>query len=449
MAGGYFSPGVDVCCVMTDELQGIDRAAVWRLVEVLPIPMAVLKEDGEPLALSGAFRARFGLGALQWPMVAGLLRSAIDGWTSIRPPEGQGADAPVLARVVFVEGARVLILDDGARQDLIRRIEDLYTQVVGLRRLVAVDALTGAWNRTHFGRVIVSEMDRSRRFRQPLSLIFVDVDHFKTINDIFGHTAGDQVLRDLVQAIGSAVRSSDLLFRWGGDEFVVLAPQTGRRQAGVLAEKIAAVVAALDFATVGSVGLSLGVAEYASDESVDVWVGRADTALYRAKHGGRGRIAIDDRGASDFWAADSGPSVVRLVWQEAYQCGEPAIDRQHRQLFDLGNNLFKAAAEELATTETLNIALDGVLAHIAMHFADEERILAEHGFADLEAHRLAHARLLARAADLRAAVIEGAATLGDLVEFLGDGVIAQHLFKADRAFFPVFASRDASARVGR
>ncbi len=422
---------------MTDDLEGIGRAAFRRFVEALPIPMAVLNEDGDPLVLSRAFMARFGLDTLRWPTVVDLLDAPHDAWTKVRAPEGQGDEAAVLAKVVAVDNAHILMFDDGAKQDLIRRIEDLFTQVVALRRLVAVDALTGAWNRSHFERVIVSEMDRSRRFRQPLSLIFVDVDHFKTINDIFGHPAGDAVLRDLVRAIESAVRSSDLVFRWGGDEFLILAPQTGRRQAGALAGKIAGIVAGQDFTTVGSVGLSLGVAEYSADESADVWVARADAALYRAKYGGRGRIAVDERGASDVWAADGGPSAVRLVWREAYQCGEATIDSQHRQLFDLGNSLFDAVAERDGAG-TLNGALDAVLAHLVRHFADEERILAEHGFDDLEAHRLGHARLISRAVELSAAVADGEAALGDLVEFLGDGVIAQHLFKSDRLFFPIF-----------
>jgi hemerythrin len=189
---------------------------------------------------------------------------------------------------------------------------------------------------------------------------------------------------------------------------------------------------------VGTVGISLGVAEFSADESAEVWLGRADAALYRAKQAGRGRVAVDERGASDAWAAQSGMSAVRLVWQEAYECGEAAIDRQHRELFDLGNNLFAAAAAEPRSAGDVQHALDGLLAHIVTHFADEEAILGTQNYADLAAHKRAHARLLERAMALKAAVAAGHSGLGDLVEFLGNAVVAQHLFKADRAYFPLF-----------
>jgi hemerythrin len=291
--------------------------------------------------------------------------------------------------------------------------------------------------------VAASELDRGIRLKQPVSLIFLDIDHFKQINDVHGHQAGDAVLRELVRTVGGATRSMDALFRWGGEEFVVLAPSTGYRAGAVLAEKIRSKVEQHRFAGVESVTISLGVAEHIATESAEIWFRRADKALYRAKGGGRNRVCVDQRGSSDAWATESGLSVIRLVWQEAYECGEPTIDAEHREMFALANSLFDASFRLESSPGAFRAALNKLMAHIARHFADEEALLAQHGYQDLERHRRAHAALLARAGQLEAAVAAGQTTLGDLVEFLANTVVARHLFNADQKFFPLFKGQAA------
>jgi hemerythrin len=224
---------------------------------------------------------------------------------------------------------------------------------------------------------------------------------------------------------------------------VVLAPSTGYRAGATLAEKMCSAVEQHRFAGVGSVAISLGVAEHSAPESAAMWLRRVDEALYRAKNGGRNRIFVDQRGSSDMWAAESGLSVTRMIWREAYECGEPTIDRQHRELFELSNVLFAASFEAESSPQAFGAALNKLLAHIVRHFADEEALLAQYGYEGLEPHRLAHARLLARAAELKASAVAGKATLGDLVEFLANDVVAQHLFKQDRKFFPLLKEQAA------
>jgi hemerythrin-like metal-binding protein len=143
--------------------------------------------------------------------------------------------------------------------------------------------------------------------------------------------------------------------------------------------------------------------------------------------------------------AESGLSVIRLVWQEEYECGEPTIDREHQELFDLANSLFDASFKSESSPQAFSAVFEQLLAHIVQHFADEEALLAQYGYKDLEPHRLAHTGLLARAGELKASFAAGKTTLGDLVEFLANTVVAQHLFKADRAFFPLFGKRECRA----
>ncbi|HLJ20084.1 MAG TPA: diguanylate cyclase, partial [Stellaceae bacterium] len=321
---------------------------------------------------------------------------------------------------------------------LLRELDHLHEKISELERLSSTDPLTGAWNRAHLDRVVATELDRSLRFKQPVTFILLDIDHFKQINDTHGHQAGDGVLCELVRVIGRAIRSIDTVYRWGGEEFVVVASATGYRQGAALAEKVRCRVEQHGFAGVGSVTVSVGVAEHVAGESAEIWFRRADEMLYRAKRGARNSVCVDRRGSSDIWVAASGRSALRLIWQEAYECGEPRIDCEHRRFFELANALLDASFDIDSSPEAIKAALENLILCISEHFTEEEALLAQHGYKDLERHRQLHARLLTRIEELRASIAAGKTRFGDLVEFLANTVIARHLFIADRQYFPLF-----------
>ena len=184
--------------------------------------------------------------------------------------------------------------------------------------------------------------------------------------------------------------------------------------------------------------VSIGVAEHRCGESASDWFERVDAALYQAKLEGRNRVQVDPRGDSDVWDGLGSAPIVRLVWREAYESGNPQIDEEHRRLFELANEAFDASFDSNGESGQLAPAVDRLLAHIAMHFEHEEKILAERGYERLETHRRAHASLIGRAMELRASVARGQASIGDLVEFLANKVVAQHLLMADADYFPLF-----------
>lgn len=308
-----------------------------------------------------------------------------------------------------------------------------------------MDPLTGLWNRKHFDQVLETEIDRSLRHRQPVSLILFDIDAFKLINDQFGHPAGDAVLCEMAQLASGLIRSSDALFRWGGEEFVVLATATGHRNASRQAESLRAAIAAHRFPSVAQLTVSLGVAEYLDAESAAEWFQRADAMLYAAKRSGRNRVRVDARGNSDQWASTQASSALHLVWQEGYESGEPTIDREHHELFDLANELLDTFLSGEEAFSRIAPLFDRLMQHVAAHFADEEVILERYGYAKLEAHRRLHARLLQRAQELRGAFQGGEVHLGGVVEFLAGDVVARHLFRADRDFFALFARQEDAA----
>jgi diguanylate cyclase (GGDEF)-like protein len=169
-----------------------------------------------------------------------------------------------------------------------------------LAELAETDALTGLPNRRSFDLVHAAELERARRYRRPLSLLVIDVDHFKRINDARGHPAGDEVLRAVAEALAASVRRSDRVCRYGGEEFVVVAPETIGDGAGQLGERLRAVVAGLVVPIAGDpvrVTVSVGVATWdVTDPRPDgtALLARADQALYEAKQTGRDRVVRRD-----------------------------------------------------------------------------------------------------------------------------------------------------------
>jgi diguanylate cyclase (GGDEF)-like protein len=123
----------------------------------------------------------------------------------------------------------------------------------------------------------------------------LDIDHFKVVNDTFGHNIGDDVLVDIADTLRVSVRNSDTAGRWGGEEFLVILPSTDLGSAGAVAEKIRAQIADAVLPTVGRVTVSLGVAEYQAGDTEQELVARADLALYAAKEGGRNMVCQDTR----------------------------------------------------------------------------------------------------------------------------------------------------------
>jgi len=409
-----------------------------------PLPLALLGAAGEVTLANGNFTRLFDLSQLTPARLGPVLEAPGEKDKLLALVGSDGHEIAVRARSAHAHNGLLLVIDEVPAISFSREIAQLNHRILELEKLSATDRLTGAWNRGHLDRVIESELSRSLRWRQALSLVMLDIDHFKHINDHFGHQAGDAVLRELVAVIGEGVRSGDTLFRWGGEEFVVLAAATGYRQAEVMAEALRNRVEQHSFGTVGRVTISLGVAEHNGTESAEAWFGRVDAALYAAKNSGRNRVVVDRCGSSDAWAMKERSGVLHLVWNEANECGEPVIDGEHRDLFALVNSLIDAAFARDTAPEAFQAALDALMRHIVQHFADEEAVLEKHRYAHLEAHKRAHASLVARARVLRQEAMKDGASAGSLIEFLAKDVVARHLLTADRDFFPLFAShRDA------
>ena len=195
-------------------------------------------------------------------------------------------------------------IDDQPREfsaaeiSILKNFAKLVVDELELRQVLSTDQLTGAMARAAWFDVAAKEVTRARRYERTLSLLVLDIDHFKSVNDRLGHTAGDAVLRQVAQVVLGALRQSDVLGRFGGEEFVVLLPETVLADAAFLAERVRKAVAQASYPGHDTLRctISIGVAELSQTEQVIATLfERADNAVLQAKTDGRDRVKISSQ----------------------------------------------------------------------------------------------------------------------------------------------------------
>ena len=159
-----------------------------------------------------------------------------------------------------------------------------------LEHMSSHDTLTGIYNRSFFNGYMDKAIERFRRYNEPLSLILIDIDHFKHVNDNYGHQVGDEVLRELSSLISSIIRKSDVFARIGGEEFALICSKTTIEDTCILAEKLRKETEKHPFKHVEHLTISLGVSKFSTKDNPDSFFKRADIALYNAKNNGRNRV---------------------------------------------------------------------------------------------------------------------------------------------------------------
>jgi len=213
---------------------------------------------------------------------------------------GEGEDLKLFARhlaVARAEATEALRKAEAANEALAREIAERRGLERELRRMANTDELTGALNRRRFLELTETEIERSNRYKRHLAVLMLDLDHFKSINDRFGHAAGDDALRHFTQICMANLRDMDVFARFGGEEFAALLPETPIDGARAVADRLRQAVEKADFRhndAVVSLTVSIGVAEReAEDQATLAILTRADRALYAAKAAGRNRVALN------------------------------------------------------------------------------------------------------------------------------------------------------------
>ncbi|MBS0014419.1 MAG: GGDEF domain-containing protein [Desulfobacterales bacterium] len=182
------------------------------------------------------------------------------------------------------------------REKLRSRNQELRSAIEKIDKLVNIDSLTGVSNRRRLFEVLTQETNRCSRGETPFSICLLDIDHFKQVNDAYGHLAGDEILCTIAGSISQDIRNIDAFGRYGGEEFLLILAQTPLCGAVVKAEKVRSQVAGLRFTEISKeivVTVSIGAAQYRPAEDIDTTLLRADQALYAAKENGRNRVETE------------------------------------------------------------------------------------------------------------------------------------------------------------
>ncbi|EME70184.1 GGDEF domain-containing protein [Paramagnetospirillum caucaseum] len=287
------------------------RAFVESLLEAVPNPLWWKDTDGRYLGYNGAFREMHGIAAADW-----LGRTTAEMVNSDFATISAKADLRAIAetgRVQFeahLEVAAGKALDVVVNKTVWRGRDKRPEGVIGvmlditdrkrmeaeLRRLATTDVLTGAFNRRHFMELAGAEVDRARRHGRPLVALMLDIDHFKRVNDTYGHPVGDVAIKALSDTCAQVIRHEDVLGRLGGEEFAIVLTETDLDGALQVAERLRQAIAAIRIPVeAGTVAftISIGTAErLETDSTIDAMLSRADMALYAAKRSGRNRVAV-------------------------------------------------------------------------------------------------------------------------------------------------------------
>ena len=206
-------------------------------------------------------------------------------------------DGKYYAKLYILPDRRMFLYHNEIINIIVKSLGISLANLMNIKRLesaAAFDAMTNCYNRREFNRLIEHNIASAKRYQRNLSIIMFDLDHFKRVNDQYGHLVGDLVLRKVAEAIQSKIRKGDYLSRYGGEEFVLVLPDTKRTRAMELAERLKQVVAALQIKTpegdTVKITASFGVASLRKDDDREGLIKKADDMLYKAKAAGRNRV---------------------------------------------------------------------------------------------------------------------------------------------------------------
>ncbi|MEW6646206.1 MAG: diguanylate cyclase [Pseudomonadota bacterium] len=315
-------PELDLRVVDTT-IDGLERVAageMFAFVDNLASVSFLIKQHGlSNLKVSGQFPVAFDLAMgvrSDWPMLRNILQKGLDSIT----PEERAAIYNKWVRLDYetrLDFTRVapyfiglllvltLVALDGwrtrrlhrrlhvANQQLQRAEEQLRATNRELERLAITDKLTGVYNRLKLDAVLAQQAAHAQRYNRPLSVVIFDLDNFKQVNDTYGHQVGDVVLQAFAQLVQNTIRKSDVFGRWGGEEFLLVCPETDVLGAAELADKIRLQMRGASFIEGFTQTVSGGVAQLREGQSLAEWIVLCDKLLYLAKQGGRDRIVTD------------------------------------------------------------------------------------------------------------------------------------------------------------
>ncbi|MGD9605025.1 MAG: diguanylate cyclase [Bacilli bacterium] len=302
---------------------------------------------------------------------------------------------------------------------------------------MTIDNLTGLYNRHFFHKITNETMEKANNTALPLSMIIADIDHFKFVNDTWGHPVGDDILVSFSQLLKSSIRKTDYLSRLGGEEFVIVLPDTKVEDAVKVADKIRIAVAGFRFPIISKLTASFGVAQMIPNESLRSWYKRTDDAMYCAKEQGRNRVAS----SSESLSMESLSTSPYFEWHNEWSSGNVDIDNQHREIIELGNNLIFMFQTNVPYEKIIN-QIEKIIKHISQHFYFEEKVMYNLDYPNYDEHCALHRDIILKANDMKKKYQNGEIKSIVLASFLVDNFIVGHMAEADTKYFYLTKQND-------
>lgn len=313
-----------------------------------------------------------------------------------------------------------------------------------LRAVAMKDRLTGCWNRIKIEEVARQEMARLERYSYPVSLVIIDLDHFKRFNDEYGHSVGDLILKTFAELAQSTLRTTDVLGRWGGEEFIIILPSSGFPEAIRMAERLRIALEEFTFPGGYRATASFGVAVCQSIDTWEDWLNRADAALYLAKEKGRNRVKAEGMEIDPKLLITQNAMVFQLRWSDEYASGQADIDEQHQALFARANEVLRTGTDGADKKHTAKVMRE-LITDVRNHFIFEEIVLDESAYVHLRDHAAIHRRLLDRANVVLEKFESHEVGVAEMFHFVIYELIVQHILIEDRKYHDV--SSQAAVRL--
>jgi|GEM_PF-5814217 len=297
--------------------------------------------------------------------------------------------------------------------------------------LADTDELTGLSNRRHFYLIAKQEIERSNRYHNPLSLLMIDIDDFKGVNDTYGHDVGDEIIIEVGHTLAKNTRESDVVARWGGDEFIVLLLETGKLEATKIAQKLNKIIAQKSFKHHIQLTVSIGISERIFAESYDSWFKKADNAILKAKEFGKNTVIFCDE------VENLKEQLYHLKIGQKYLSGIPLIDKEHLHMIDLLTKMYEGQHTQ---SDMIALGKDLIL-YTENHSHDEEAEMLKYAYQGLEEHHAQHIDLIKKAKrifkEIETHTTDFSATS---IAYVMKELIIEHFATQDLDFFEFYKS---------
>lgn len=309
----------------------------------------------------------------------------------------------------------------------INKYNQVFSDKVALESKYILDRFTGIYTREYFNYRLKEEVSFGLRSNEPIAMIFFDLDHFKNVNDVYGHSAGDDVLLEVVKKIKTIIRSEDVFARWGGDEFILLLPNTNLDNATFISERIRYEIETLEINKAYGVTASIGCSQWKPKEYIESWFLRTDQALYDSKNSGKNKVTV-----SDYHVERN--ILVKIDWENAFNSGCSMIDDEHKAILERCNVIVETALEQSSFDETLR-HVEQLIIEMQQHFDDEINLLYEVGYPEVENHKRIHEALLSKTKTILQKTVQREISAVEFFTFLLLTVVEGHFKNEDVKYF--------------